>query len=165
MSESTRTIHEYALPNPDTVGTLSDLDAETLRIFKLLSYADDSLQEQGELCEPAVLDTLENVATYGHAFVSRHPDTAIVRGALVAAPGETPATYDIELLAVDPAYRKSGIGSELLEFAEQHARKLGARVLSLQAINKPEVTAFYERNGFEPLHQHGRHFVPMIRTL
>ena len=68
--------------------------------------------------------------------------------------GPTPATqgtYDLYWVAVSPAEHGKGIGSQLLEFAEDHIRAKGARFLIAETSStaKYEKTrAFYERKGF-----------------
>lgn len=52
-------------------------------------------------------------------------------------------------VAVDPAYRRRGIGSELLRAMEQKLRDLGCLKLNLQVRSRnTQVIAFYETLGF-----------------
>ena len=60
-------------------------------------------------------------------------------------------------LAVSNAeeFRRKGIGSEVIDIVKQWYRsdeiKAGCRMLIVDAINKPDVLAFYRKNGFETL--------------
>lgn len=62
----------------------------------------------------------------------------------------------ITKLAVDLKYARLGIGSYLIELIEGMAfgLEMGIRFITLDAVNKPEVLAFYRKNGFhESLHE------------
>ena len=60
-------------------------------------------------------------------------------------------------LAVNDAeeFKRKGIGSEMIDIVKQWYRsdeiKAGCRMLIVDALNKPEVLAFYRKNGFETL--------------
>lgn len=55
----------------------------------------------------------------------------------------------MSLLRVDPALRRSGIGTALLTFAEDHLRRRGFRVLYTSATgNEPEPQTWHRRMGF-----------------
>ena len=60
-------------------------------------------------------------------------------------------------LAVNDAeeFKRKGIGSEMIDIVKQWYRsdeiKAGCRMLIVDALNKPEVLAFYRKNGFEAL--------------
>ena len=55
----------------------------------------------------------------------------------------------------DEAYKRKGIGSEMIDIVKQWYKsdeiKAGCRMLIVDALNKPEVLAFYRKNGFETL--------------
>jgi len=56
------------------------------------------------------------------------------------------------LLAVDAAFRRRGIGSELLEWLELTARTAGLSAIRLEARQDNRIaTAFYRRHGFEEI--------------
>lgn len=96
-------------------------------------------------------------------------DEGMVR-ALVAAPGSTLLVLDgdpvgllacchveergdgtcyVGMLAVRPAAQGRGLGRVMLAAAEEHARRAGARRLEMTVIaQRPELIAWYERNGF-----------------
>lgn len=57
-------------------------------------------------------------------------------------------TY-LGLLAVDPQRQGAGIGSTLMNFAEEHCAKAGARFIDLRIVNlRTENHAFYLRRGY-----------------
>lgn len=58
-------------------------------------------------------------------------------------------------LAVDEKFARQGVGSQLLLFIRQWIMeddaKMANRLAIVDAVNKPEVLHFYEKNGFTPL--------------
>ncbi len=68
--------------------------------------------------------------------------------------GPTPATqgtYDLYWVAVSPSEHGKGIGSQLLQFAEDHIRAKGGRFLIAETSSTPKyekTRAFYERKEF-----------------
>ncbi|MBI5136571.1 MAG: GNAT family N-acetyltransferase [Nitrospirae bacterium] len=61
------------------------------------------------------------------------------------------ATAHIGLLSVQPGLQAQGLGSQVLDEAEQFAADvLGARTVSMKVIDqRPELIAFYERRGYK----------------
>ncbi len=58
----------------------------------------------------------------------------------------------IEIVAIDPGSQGQGLGSELLEFADERARRAGQRELRLFThVLMTENIAFYQRRGFETI--------------
>ena len=58
---------------------------------------------------------------------------------------------EIESLSVLPAYRGTGLGSELLERLEAHLRDLGIEDLILGALaGNADAIRLYERRGYQP---------------
>lgn len=56
------------------------------------------------------------------------------------------------LFAVDPAYRRQRVGSELLEWLEVTARTAGLRAIRLEARQDNQVaSAFYRHHGYEEI--------------
>ncbi|MDS0222682.1 GNAT family N-acetyltransferase [Haloarcula sp. S1AR25-5A] len=57
----------------------------------------------------------------------------------------------IENIFVEPAYRNQGIGSELLDSAEDRLRSTGADILALEAMADNEsARQFYRAHGYGP---------------
>jgi GNAT superfamily N-acetyltransferase len=53
------------------------------------------------------------------------------------------------LLAVDPEAQKAGLGSKLMEAAEEHCRKAGSQFMDIQTVNlRRELPEFYHRRGY-----------------
>lgn len=52
-------------------------------------------------------------------------------------------------LAINPEYRKKGIGSLLLKYAENELKKLNCPKISLQILtSNKEIVDFYKKNGY-----------------
>lgn len=58
---------------------------------------------------------------------------------------------ELLLLAVDPAHRRQGIGSALLDAAIDDARNAGSRTMFLEVRAGNGATRLYERHGFAKL--------------
>jgi GNAT superfamily N-acetyltransferase len=53
------------------------------------------------------------------------------------------------LLSVDPQRQKSGLGSTLMQVAEDHCAKAGSRFMDLRIVNvRQELPTFYHRRGY-----------------
>jgi GNAT superfamily N-acetyltransferase len=53
------------------------------------------------------------------------------------------------LLAVDPDHQHSGVGSKLMEGAEDYCRKLGCRFMEIKIVNlRRDLPEFYRRRGY-----------------
>jgi len=53
------------------------------------------------------------------------------------------------LLSVDPQRQKSGLGSELMDAAEDHCAKAGSRFMDLRIVNvRKELPSFYHHRGY-----------------
>jgi GNAT superfamily N-acetyltransferase/pimeloyl-ACP methyl ester carboxylesterase len=62
------------------------------------------------------------------------------------------ATAEIKRMYVDPAYRKRGLGRQILARLEAQARELGYRSLRLETgIRQPEAIGLYEQAGFHKI--------------
>lgn len=59
----------------------------------------------------------------------------------------TEATMQLRQMAVSPDYQKIGIGSEIISFAEEFARKKGYNYMYLHA--RKEAVNFYKKIGYE----------------
>ncbi len=54
------------------------------------------------------------------------------------------------LLAVDPSAQKSGLGSKLMDAAEDRCRKAGSRAMDIKIVNlRKELPDFYHHRGYE----------------
>ena len=53
------------------------------------------------------------------------------------------------LLSVDPQRQKSGLGSKLMDAAEDHCAKAGSRFIDLRIVNvRKELPSFYHHRGY-----------------
>jgi GNAT superfamily N-acetyltransferase len=53
------------------------------------------------------------------------------------------------LLSVDPQRQKSGLGSKLMDAAEDHCAKAGSRFMDLRIVNvRKELPSFYHHRGY-----------------
>jgi N-acetylglutamate synthase-like GNAT family acetyltransferase len=53
------------------------------------------------------------------------------------------------LLAVDPARQRAGMGSRLIQAAEEHCRAAGCRCMDLTIVNlRKELPGYYRRRGY-----------------
>lgn len=95
----------------------------------------DFLREEDIMRIRAMLlpDLLDMVEVYG-----RFDATDMLMGFVGVADGK------LEMLFVDPAYFRQGLGKELLQFAEQH---LGADHLDVNEQN-PRAAGFYQSMGY-----------------
>ena len=88
----------------------------------------------------------------GHVSVTDERDGRIVGYAYYAPAAMTDRTWYLYWIAVDKTIQAKGIGGELLRYAEDDARKRGARVLFLETSSLPyyELTRrFYVKHRYE----------------
>jgi GNAT superfamily N-acetyltransferase len=71
------------------------------------------------------------------------------------------------LVAIDVPWQGQGLGSIMLELAEDHARACGAHTVCLNSV--PEAYHFYTRHGFSPSRwdgcTHNRTEIPVLKML
>lgn len=67
------------------------------------------------------------------------------------------------LLSVDPACQQSGLGSLLINAAEEHCRRLACRFMDIQVVNlRADLFGFYHKRGYVETGIHP--FPPEIET-
>jgi GNAT superfamily N-acetyltransferase len=77
---------------------------------------------------------------------------AVGCGALRPLPGANPAVGELKRMYVAPASRGQGIGREILQDLESHARSFDYRRLVLETgTRQPEAVALYEHSGYAPI--------------
>ena len=82
------------------------------------------------------------------AFLVAHDDSGRLVGSVYAESRANDRGY-IGLLAVDPSAQGGGLGSRLMESAEQHLRERGSRDVDISVVNlRLELPPFYERRGY-----------------
>jgi ribosomal protein S18 acetylase RimI-like enzyme len=74
----------------------------------------------------------------------------LVRGFLIILYRRGTTVAGIETINVDPAFRKKGIGLQLLSAGEEHLRKKGIRKIRLEvSITNHAAIKLYENAGFQ----------------
>ena len=82
------------------------------------------------------------------AFLVAHDATGRLVGSVYAESRAGGRGY-VGLLAVDPGAQGCGLGSRLMESAEQHLRGSGSRDVDISVVNlRLELPLFYERRGY-----------------
>lgn len=62
---------------------------------------------------------------------------------------ESPDSAYLGLLAVGPAHQQSGLGSMLMDAAEDYCRGLGLRFMDIKVVNlREELVGFYRKRGY-----------------
>ena len=92
------------------------------------------------------------------ALVAREGDGEVI--GVVLLEQHFPASAEIHLMAVARRWHRRGVGRALLAATEDHARCLGARLLTVKTLgpSDPDVSyaatrAFYEAMGFVPVEE------------
>jgi predicted N-acetyltransferase YhbS len=63
-------------------------------------------------------------------------------------PSSPPRAY-LGLLSVDPSRQKTGIGSRLMDAAEEYCRTLGCQFMDIRVVNlREELPGYYHRRGY-----------------
>ena len=112
-------------------------------------FKESEIQVAQELLEIAV----ENPDQKDYIIYSYVTENGTIAGYYCCGPTPmTMSTFDLYWIAVSPAVHGTGVGSELLRFAEKHIRAKGGRLLIAETSSTPKyekTRAFYERKGFE----------------
>lgn len=75
---------------------------------------------------------------------------AHLRASASVMPAPVPRTFYVDALATDPAHRRAGVASALLEDAQAAATARGLRGVSLDTgLQNTAARALYERHGFQ----------------
>jgi GNAT superfamily N-acetyltransferase len=136
--------------------TLADIET----LFELMRHMqlDDPWEEPFH--EPAVSANLAELLQnplYGLAYIVRENASSPI-GYLVIC-----FDYSLEYrgigawvdeLFVEPGYRGKGIGTQLLDLAEQASREHHAKVLHLEVNHDNPAIELYRRRGFSDHHRH-----------
>lgn len=132
---------------------LSDIEALTLLINRTYrpvqgqeGWTHETLWVSGERIQPqALVATLSN--PYRHLLVlidGNHPI-----GSVLLTSKEDGTAY-VGLLTIDPVHQARGLGTRLLQDAEQYAKsQLNAYRMIMSVVDvRAELIAFYERRGY-----------------
>ena len=90
----------------------------------------------------------EEIAGGASYLLAKDDRTGALQGS-VSLKRQSPETWHLGALTVDPAMQNAGFGRKLLEAAEEHAALRGARVIEMSVISIREaLIAWYERRGY-----------------
>ena len=90
-------------------------------------------------------DSVSSLLQTGKFLVA--DDGATLAGCVYVEPKDDRAY--LGLLSVDPKRQKAGLGSTLMNFAEEYCAGTGCRFMDLQIVNvRRELRAFYEHRGY-----------------
>ncbi|MCF0220067.1 MAG: GNAT family N-acetyltransferase [Muribaculaceae bacterium] len=126
----------------DDVGNVLSLRTLVLRDGSLYNYRNALIAEIDET--PIGCIVSYDGALYRQMYDKTFPDQDFVEQT-------NRKEYHIDTLYVEPKFRKQGISQELIATAIDEARKKGIakEVTCVVLPDKPRLTAFYERHGFE----------------
>jgi N-acetylglutamate synthase-like GNAT family acetyltransferase len=118
-----------------------DVEAITTIINAAFKQAESFFIERDRIDPAAVSNFLKT-----GEFVVLEDERGIAGCVYVEKRGERAYTG---LLAVEPSGQGAGLGSRLMQAAEQHAREAGCRCMDLRIVNlRRELPEFYLRRGY-----------------
>lgn len=136
-------------------------DVASLETLINTSFRDDQTTEVFLSTDHTAIDVTSSAAL---ASKIAQPDTAVLvatepdTGALIAHcslrfPMEDGVTAWFGLFAVDVGYKNLGIGSQVLAYAEDYARReLGAKRMEFDVVNtRAGLIAWYMSRGYKPM--------------
>jgi ribosomal-protein-alanine N-acetyltransferase len=136
-----------------------------LRNFKLRDFTAedfDTLWRLDQNCfPPGISYSKPELRSYirrpgSFTLVATDADQGTVAGFIVVQCGVTGHVITID---VDPAARRAGVGSLLLQAVEDRLRSSGARAVGLEtAVDNVAALAFYKRHGFNVLRTWPRYY-------
>ena len=111
-------------------------------------YAGCFLDVDGEIPELRAIATAYTKSN-GRFWVCESDGGAVV-GCVGLLPATEPGGIELRKLYVQSAMRKSGLGGQLCDLVEGHARSVGAKFVDLWSDTRFETAhRFYERRGYE----------------
>jgi len=126
-----------------TIRTATDADAKkiTVVINRAFSVVEQFFVEGDRITEQEVLDDLNK-----GAFLLAETNGEI-QGCVYVEPGEGRAYFG--LLSVAPGLQQKGLGSVLINEAEDYCRKLGCEFMDIKIVNlRSELPSFYHKRGY-----------------
>jgi predicted N-acetyltransferase YhbS len=123
------------------VADMQDAEAIVTVINTAFRQAESFLIDQDRIDVEAVRDLLRK----GTLLVA--DDLGVLCGCVYVEP-RGDRSY-LGLLSVDPQRQKSGLGSTLMQAAEDHCATAGSRFMDLRIVNvRKELPSFYHRRGY-----------------
>lgn len=108
---------------------------------------------------------LASYINHAHAFTLVAEDNGQITGFIVAE-SDPAAVGHIMTIDVRPSLQHSGLGSKLLELAEQRLRKERCQSVLLEvAVNNLPALAFYKHHGYAVLETIPRYYLDSVDAL
>lgn len=128
------------------------------KIEKILSSQVNFSKEEVEAGMEVIDDCLEqdqedfDSGIYFETFVD--VESEVINGfVMICKRPLTDGTFDLYWIAVNPEIHSKGIGTKLIQYAEQHIRtKHNGKLIVLETSGRPgyiKERAFYEKNGYQ----------------
>lgn len=151
------------MAGPDDVETITTLINSSFRQAEEFFIEEDRID----------CDSVRNFLGAGQFLLAESED--IVIGCVYVEPRADARAY-LGLLAVDLARQKSGLGSLLMDAAEDYGRELGCRFMDINVVNlRQELAGFYQKRSYVetgtspfPVNVKTKlpcHFIEMSKTL
>jgi GNAT superfamily N-acetyltransferase len=123
------------------VGEIHDAEAITSVINLAFRVAESFLMDRDRID----LESVQSLLQSGKFLLADHGG-AVAGCVYVELKAER--AY-LGLLSVDPEHQKAGVGSRLMNAAEDHCAQAGCRFMDLQVINlRQELPLFYRNRGY-----------------
>ncbi|ASU77920.1 GNAT family N-acetyltransferase [Actinopolyspora erythraea] len=141
--------HRVDQPHPELAQALADLLGRVTVSGGATGFTADTELETLTATARAIVDDTSTRPKRRHVLTAGKQHT--LAGAVVLRPGEFPVEQhraELEWLLVDPQVVERGIGAQLLDAAESHARALGLTRLELRMRSEPDAEGFYTGRGW-----------------
>ncbi len=152
-----------------TIRRANESDVQSLalmftKMYQLNSEFDPMLQVVDDLypkVEKMVKDSLGDKNTFIFVYEENGELVGAVKIRLVDRKFYVPQIVaQIDEFYVMPSKRRSGVGRELIAYAEQELKKLGIKLLIARFPSKNVIaTSFYLKNGFREVHNEYGKFI------
>ena len=124
------------MAGPDDVETITTLINSSFRQAEEFFIDEDRIDG----------DAVRNCLATGKFLLAENE--GVIVGCVYVEPRLNARAY-LGLLAVDPTRQKSGLGSLLMDAAEDYCRGLGCRFMDINIVNlRAELPGFYEKRGY-----------------
>ncbi len=124
------------MAGPDDVEKITTLINASFRQAEEFFIAEDRID----------CDAVRNCFGKGEFLLAESEDVMV--GCVYVEPRDNAHAY-LGLLAVDSSRQKSGLGSRLMDAAEDHCRRLGCRFMDINVVNlRQDLAGFYQKRGY-----------------
>lgn len=138
-------------PNVKTVQSLTVRLAQLTDLTKITSLINDAFRvaegffiDGDRVDEPGVADLFKS----GHFLLAERGDV-FVGCVYIELKNLTPVRSYLGLLSVAPSRQGTGVGSHLMEFAENYCRDHNSTAMDILVVNlRKELPSFYESRGY-----------------